>query len=114
MTWSGSGSIVNKFLSLRRYLLRGIGFERTGVLGIVGAWATFWKKLDPAALFGTTLTLFTGAGLGFSLAAVSLEDAFVTVDVVFVGAVVAVVFAGGAEVATGLSTFVLEVSLELI
>jgi len=93
--------------------LRGIGFERTGVLGIVGVWATFWKKLDPAALFGATLTLFTGAVLVFSVV-VGRGGAFVTVDVVFASAVVAeVVFAGGAEVATGLSTFVLEVSLEL-
>jgi len=99
----------------RPYFLRGIGLERTGVFGIVGVCATFWKKLDPDALFGAILILFTGAGLAFSLDATGRMGGFAAVDVLFADVVEAAgVVVGAMEVAAGLSTLVLEISLALV
>ena len=93
--------------------MRGIGLGRTGVLVIVGVCATFWKKLDPDALFGAILTLFTRAGLVLSVETVGRGCCFVAVDVVFAGAAMEeVAVTGAAEVAAGLSTFALEINLE--
>ena len=42
------------------YFFRGIGFARTGVLGIVGVCASFPKKLDPDGdLFATLILVAT-------------------------------------------------------
>ena len=60
------------------------------------------------------MTLFTGAGLALSVGAVGRGSGFAAVEAMFVGAALVEVVVAGAEVAAGLSTLVLEVSLEFI
>jgi hypothetical protein len=90
--------------------LRGIGLERTGVLGIVGVCASLPKKLDPEGLF-TVFALFAGPDEALFTVA-TRSGGFATAGV---GAGVVEVVAGGAtfDIVTGLSAFILEISFEI-